>query len=158
MNQQTYILLGGMASVSAYKNNTSANLSHRGTRGLGVSGGENDEVDKHLTNIDEHIDILFSTNPYYIHEIEVRSLFTPDTGTNEEWAAIAFWKSGSLIQTEYLLGIEDLGVAGTDGDASWSGSPVLVDKLVFYVPTRNELISAGKSIDFGGNIYDPTRS
>ncbi|MBC8468428.1 MAG: hypothetical protein H8D56_03060 [Planctomycetes bacterium] len=138
----SYNLLGSTATVAAFENVTEKFLSHRLTRGLGVWGGEDDEVDK--IGGDEHIDILFSTNPYYISEIEIRSLFDPDTDKNEEWAAIAFWKDGSLVQTEYLVGNEDLGTVGTDGDASWSGTPILVDKLVFYVPTIEELQDAYK--------------
>ncbi len=155
LSQQTYSLLGGMASVSAYNDTSTPVLSHRSTRGLGVWGGEDDEVDKqHIIGINEYIDILFSTNPYYVHEIEVRSLFDPDTDNNEEWAAIAFWKDGSLVQTEYLVGTESLGVEGTDGDASWSGTPILVDKLVFYVPTIQELGDA-HMINIDDTTYDP---
>ncbi len=156
LSQQSYSLLDGMATVSAYSNGSDAILSHRLTRGLGVYANELDEVDR-VDSI-EHIDITFDTMPYYVHEIEVRSLFDPDTGNNEEWAAIAFWKDGSLVQTEYLVGLEDLGVGGTDGDASWSGTPILVDKLVFYVPTRLELTNAGMGIDLGGTTYDPSLS
>jgi len=81
-------------------------------------------------------------------------LFDPDTDNNEEWAAIAFWKDGSPVQTEYLLGTEPLGVGGTDGDASWSGTSILVDKLVFYVPTIKELIDAGMKIDTINDTID----
>ena len=156
LSQHSYSLLGGMATVSAYSNGSDAILSHRLTRGLGVYADELDEVDR--VNSIEHIDITFDTMPYYVHEIEVRSLFDPDTDNNEEWAAIAFWKDGSRVQTVFLLGTEQLGIGGNDGDASWSGTPILVDKLVFYVPTRDELTTAGMIIDLGDTIYDPLRS
>jgi len=153
--QQSYSLLGGNATVSAYSNGSNAILSHRLTRGLGVYANEWDEVDR-VDSI-EHIDIIFGTMPYYVHEIKVCSLFDPDTDDNEEWAAIAFWKDGSLVQTEYLLGTEPLGVGGTDGDASWSGTSILVDKLVFYVPTIQELEDADM-ININCTTYDPLLS
>ena len=154
----SYDLLGHTATVAAFENGTERFLSHRLTRGLGVWGGEPDEVD--FIGSNEYINILFSTNPYYIHEIEVRSLFSPDTTTNEEWAAIEFWKDSLLLRTEYLLGTEQLG-GGNDGDASWSDIPILVDKLVFYVPTADELKDAGMNINVinnGSIYYDPSLS
>ena len=150
----SYDLLGHTATVAAFENGTERFLSHRLTRGLGVWGGEPDEVD--FIGSNEYINILFSTNPYYIHEIEVRSLFDPDTDNNEEWAAIAFWKDGIQVRTEYLLGTEQLGVGGNDGNASWSGTPIIADKLVFYVPTKGEL--PDKMFDLGDTTYDPLLS
>ncbi len=150
----TYSLLGGMATVAAFENGDTDLLSHRLTRGLGVWGYENDEVDRHagINSPQEHIDITFDTMPYYVHEIEVRSLFSPDTSNNVEWAAIDFYynnpytglHSSTPDSTVYLVGKEDLNVSGTDGDQSWSPStPVLVDTLVFRVPTLAELNAAG---------------
>jgi hypothetical protein len=147
--KQSYSLLGGNAAVSAYENGSNAILSHRLTRGLGVISNEPDEVDR-IDGV-EHIDITFDTMPYYVHEIEVRSLFDTDTtGTNAEWAAIAFYKEAVLLQTAYLKGSEVLNTG--DGDASWAGPSILVDKLVFYVPTKAELQGAGFSIS---GTYDP---
>ena len=156
LDQQSYSLLGGMATVSTFSNYPGAvpTLSHRLTRGLGVYASELDEVDR--VNSIEQIHITFGTIPYYVHEIEVRSLFDPDTDNNEEWAAIAFWKDGIQVRTEYLLGTEQLGVGGNDGNASWSDTPIIVDKLVFYVPTKGEL--PDKMFDLGDTTYDPLLS
>jgi hypothetical protein len=151
LNKQSYSLLGGDATVSAYVNGNPGLLSHRLTRGLGVYGGEPDEVDRTNVSGVEHINITFDTMPYYVHEIEVRSLFDTDTtGTNAEWAAIAFYKEAVLLQTAYLKGSEVLNTG--DGDASWTGPSILVDKLVFYVPTKGELEGAGFNIS---GTYDP---
>ncbi len=155
----SYSLLSGNATVGAYTDTSESRLTHRLTRGLGVYGGEMDEINRNnsaagaLSSV-EHIDITFDTMDYYVNTIEVRSLFNTDTtGTNAEWAAIAFYHDGSLLQTEYLEGNETLNTG--DGDAEWTGS-VLVDRLVFYVPTISELTAAGYGQYIG--TFDPALS
>jgi len=156
---QSYSLLGGNATVGAYVDVSDGLLTHRLTRGLGIYGGEMDEIDRNnsaagaLSSV-EHIDITFDTMDYYVNEIEVRSLFNTDTtGINAEWAAIAFYYDDVLLQTDYLQGSEILNTG--DGDAEWTGF-ILVDQLVFYVPTISELTAAG----YGQYIstFDPALS
>ncbi len=165
----SYNLLGGRATVEAFHNGTLDDLSHRLTRGLGVYGYEDDEVDRHVDRYAcinepvEHIDITFVTMPYYVHEIEVRSLFMPDTSNNVEWAAIDFYYINEYTglgsppdSTVYLWGIEDLHESGTKGVQSWSPTtPVLVNTLVFRVPTIEELENDGK---IGCYCYNPLLS
>ncbi|MBN2589435.1 MAG: hypothetical protein JXA96_06210 [Sedimentisphaerales bacterium] len=118
-------LLGGNATLST----SLGDLTHRLTRGLGVAGGENDEVDR--VNGIEHIYITFDAIDYYVNSIEVRSLFDQDvTGSpNAEWGAIDFWLNGSVVDTVYLQGNNSV-----LGDAFWTGPSILVDKLDFYIP------------------------
>jgi len=149
----SYNLLSGNATVSAYINLNDASLSHRLTRGLGVYSGELDEIDRvdvagQASSI-EHIDIVFTSQDYFVSSIEVRSLFDFDTtGANEEWAAIAFYNDNALLQTAYLKGSEDWANPLLDGDALWTGS-VLADKLLFYVPTLSELQIVYPTYSFG---------
>ncbi|MBN1972642.1 MAG: hypothetical protein JW787_03325 [Sedimentisphaerales bacterium] len=167
----SYSLLGGMAEVSGWINEDEANLSHRLTRGLGVYAGELDEIDRVDGQIDqlpslaaldflpgsliEHIDIDFAAD-YYVSSIEVRSLFDFDTtGSNEEWAAIAFYNDDVLLQTDYIKGSEDWADPVLDGDAKWNGF-VLADKVVFYVPTLSELQMVYTDYNFGD--FDPALS
>ncbi len=125
----SYFLLGGMAKVTGYYDGTYA-LSHRLTRGLGVWGAENDEVD--AVSRPERIEITFPSLDYYVNSLEVRSLFINDGWSpGVEEAAVDFYRDGSLIYSlSNLLGAKS---SGTDG-AVVSYPQQLVDKLVFYVP------------------------
>jgi hypothetical protein len=134
----SYSLLGGTANVSAWTNGTSDTLGHRIERGLGVWGNENDEADRRggINAAYERVKIAFSV-PTYINYVEVRSLFSPDTDGNTEYAAIDFISGGSTLGTTILAGSEQ--ITGNDGDASKSyGSPYLVDELIFYVPLTTD--------------------
>jgi len=149
----SYSLLGGTATVAAFENGSTDYLSHRLTRGLGVQGGEPDEIDK-VQGL-EHIDITFSS-AVPVTYIEVRSLFYVDTtGTNAEWAAIELWNSGTQVHTDYLKGQMNLnsgnGLASVTYATPWS-----VDKLVFRVPTLAELQGKYSSDEIG--YYDVSKS
>jgi hypothetical protein len=137
----SYSLLGGMATVAGYIGDTDTFfLSHRLTRGLGVSNSdtgtkEYDEVDNFARA--ERIEITFGVVDYYVNSLEVRSLFSPDTGWNPdtEMGAVGFYNDGVLLHTEYLFGQEALdGI--NDGSLTVNfATPYLVDQLVFYVPS-----------------------
>ncbi|HIJ53537.1 MAG TPA: hypothetical protein HPP66_10345 [Planctomycetes bacterium] len=135
----SYSLLNGMATVAGYTDSGTFALSHRLTRGLGVSNSdtgtkEHDEVDSYARA--ERIEITFGVVDYYVNSFEVRSLFNPDTGwvPDIEMGAVDFYRDGILLHTEDLTGVESL-PAGTDGvvEVTYS-TPYLVDQLVFYVP------------------------
>ena len=136
----SYSLLSGMATVAGYISPyDSFALSHRLTRGLGVSNSdtgtkEHDEVDSYARA--ERNEITFDVVDYYVNSLEVRSLFSPDTGWDPdiEMGAVDFYRDGILLHTEDLTGVESL-PAGTDGvvEVTYS-TPYLVDQLVFYVP------------------------
>jgi len=138
--KNSYSLLSGMATVAGYISpDDSFALSHRLTRGLGVSNSdtqtkEHDEVDSFARA--ERIEITFDVVDYYVNSFEVRSLFNPDTGWDPdiEMGAVDFYRDGILLHTEYLFGQEALdGI--NDGDLTVTyGTPYLVDQLVFYVP------------------------
>jgi len=121
LGQTSWSLLGGEATVYGYKNGNPYNLTHRGVRGLGVAGGENDEVDD-----PEKIEIVFST-PVYINEFEVRSLFEEAAG--EEEADVELYNGVSLV-TAYHLTAEQ---SGGNGVLTTFGTNQAVDKIVFYV-------------------------
>ena len=136
----SYSLLNGMATVAGYTDTGSFALSHRLTRGLGVSNSdtqtkEHDEVDSFARA--ERIEITFDVVDYYVNSLEVRSLFSPDTGFDPdiEMGAVDFYRDGMLLHTEYMFGQEAL-VGENDGDLMVTYStPYLVDQLVFYVPS-----------------------
>lgn len=128
-------LLGGNAQVTAYRGDALGTLTHRGTRGLGINYGESDEVDSYSPL--ERIEITFNT-PYHLHSLEVRSLFYepnlwPAGTTATEEGDVGFYRDGSLIYTQHMLGVEDIRQP-TDGVVSFTyDDPYLIDKLVYYV-------------------------
>jgi hypothetical protein len=127
LGTSSWSLLGGNATVSSL----SGNLSHRGERGLGVWGNENDEVDRQSLCSYESILIDFSID-HYIDSLEVRSLYTDDGWyPGIERGAVNFYLDGSLVYTQ------DLVATSSTGDGVLTivyDTPVLVDRLVYYVP------------------------
>jgi hypothetical protein len=135
-----------MATVAGYIGDSDTfALSHRLTRGLGVSNSdtgttEHDEVDSFARA--ERIEITFDVVDYCVNSLEIRSLFNPDTGFDPdiEMGAVDFYRDGILLHTEYLFGQEALGgVEAIDGINDGSmivtfDTPYRVDQLVFYVP------------------------
>ena len=120
LSQSSWSLLEGKATVSGYKNDQLHNLTHRGLRGLGVAGGEDDEVDD-----PEKIEIVFSS-PVYINEFEVRSLFEEAT---EEEGDVELYNGATLVKAYHLTAEE----ASGNGVLSTFGTNQPVDKIRFYV-------------------------
>jgi hypothetical protein len=147
LGTSSWSLLGGNATITGFVNGSPKNLTHRGFRGVGVAGQEHDEVDSH--DRPERIEITFPVMDYYVNSIEVRSLFSnPDTGWSpgtEKGAVDFYLNGGPSFYTEYVSGIDALGTDVGDVVVSYV-TPMLVDKLVFYVPT----------IDASGNPLDNT--
>ena len=133
LSASSWSLLDGMASVYGYIDGGGI-LTHRGTRGLGINGREDDEVDYSPCR-HEKVKITFSKD-FWVHSLEVRSLFKNDGWSpGTELGTIDFYRDGSKIYTENLQGLESLG-AGNDGDVPVSYPTAwLVDKLVYYVPS-----------------------
>jgi len=117
----TWSLLSGSADINGYKNGSAYNLTHRGTRGLGVAGGESDEIDD-----PEKIEIVFDS-PILVNKFEVRSLFDEATGIEE--GEVELYLGGSIVQSYHLTGTE----AGGNGVLTTFGTNQAVDKIVFYV-------------------------
>lgn len=124
LGQSSWSLLAGNAAVYGYKNGTPYNLTHRGTRGLGVVGGENDEVDG-----PERIEIEFN-EPVFINEFEVRSLFANEPVGGDEEGDVELYNGVALVQSYHLTASE----AGGNGVLETLGTDQAVDKIVFYVP------------------------
>ncbi len=139
LGTSSWSLLGGEAVIQGFSNGSSSNLTHRGVRGVGVRGQENDEVDFH--DDPEKINIEFTARDYFINSLEIRSLFDPDTGWDPdiEKGAIDFYLDGTLFYTEFLTGVEQFqGVNGPVGSVVVNyAAPKLVDKLVYYIPTTD---------------------
>jgi hypothetical protein len=135
----SWSLLGGNATVSGHLDGSTSNLSHRKTRGLGVWGNENDEVDRRgqINDPYERINIDFAPGgiDYYVNSLEVRSLF--NQGPDASWSpgiekgAVDFWLDGVRFYTEYLTGAT---AADPGALVVTYATPKLVDKLVFYIP------------------------
>ncbi len=127
LSTSSWPLLEGMASVYGYLDGT-GKLTQRGTRGLGIYGNEDDEVDS--LERPERIEITFPTLDYYVNSLEVRSLFIE--GGDTEQGVAEFWLDGSKFYTQNLVAVQ----SGGDGVLAVPYStPKLVDKLVFRVPT-----------------------
>ena len=125
----TLSLLSGMATLNAYFDGQQGTLSHRMTRGLGVMGGSNnDEVDT-VSNL-ERIEITFTIDSY-VNSLEVRSLFI-EGGTTEQGVVDFYLGGGSSFYTESLVAQTS---ASPGALVVNYATPMLVDKLVFYVPS-----------------------
>jgi len=123
-------LLGYTADANAWENSNAATFTHRGTRGLGVLGGsDDDEVDN--INMDESIVITFDT-PQWLNGFEVRSLFAKDgIDIIDEEGQVDWYLGGSPVGGYHLIGEEQ----GGNGVLNVQFDPVLVDEIVFYVPS-----------------------
>jgi hypothetical protein len=136
LNTNHWDLLGGTADVNGHENGNDAILTHRGTRGLGIYGNENDEVD----SIDgwEHIDITFD-EPRFINMFEVRSLFSGEgpSGAPEQ-GDVKLYLDDIEVGYYHLAGVEPLG-GGNDGDVIQLIYPaILIDEIMFYIePTED---------------------
>jgi hypothetical protein len=130
LGTNSWSLLGAVANVDAF----GGNLTHRGTRGLGVFGGESDEIDTRNTNT-ERIEITFS-KPYFLDYVEVRSLFYEPNQWNPgiEEGNVDLYLNGASFYTEHFVGVEDIRQPTKGIMSATYLNPKLVDKLVFYVP------------------------
>ncbi|RLG55630.1 MAG: hypothetical protein DRN88_05405, partial [Candidatus Hydrothermarchaeota archaeon] len=128
LGTNNWSLLNGTATVTGYRNGGSGILTHRGTRGLGVSGAEDDEVD----SIDklERLAITFDT-PHCLSYLEVRSFFDNEgPGGEPEEGDIDLYLGGSHVQYYHPQGNQSHGINGV-----WNISvpDILVDRIKFYV-------------------------
>jgi len=139
-----WLLLGGTAAVTAYSDDIYANLTQRGTRGLGVAGQEEDEIDSY--DRAERIEITFDS-PQRLMFFEVRSLFKEFYNgvlVNEE-GDVDLYCDGIFVCHYHLVGEELMKTAGwnsmTDMKPICTGNGVVnisdininVDRVVFYV-------------------------
>jgi len=128
---KSWSLLGGKATVKGYSDKpaeTLGNLYHRGTRGLGVIGGYNNQID--YQNKREAITIDFDV-PHYLNSLELRSFFD-ETGGKEK-ARIEFYLDDSPYPTLILTATE---LYGSGGEGSYIHNfltPPLVDYVKFDI-------------------------
>lgn len=137
LGTNSWDLLGATAEVDANVNGLSGILTHRGTRGLGILGGEDDEIDNNPGEI-ERLVIKFD-EPKYLNSFEVRSLFYEDNfliqSDYRERGMASFWLDGDNVFIQRLVGVEDIGTPGTKGVVDYSyAQPYLIDKIVFNIP------------------------
>ena len=139
LGKTTISILNGAGNVTAIRTvEDSPKLTHRGTRGIGVKGGSNqDEID--TKNSFEAIVIEFLT-PQQINTSEVRSLFDNDLGTGRiEKGNLSIYLD-DILQAHYsLTGVEDF-MLNTDGNLT-TLHDILTDKIVFYVDQNQEYSS-----------------
>lgn len=129
-------LLGGSAQAVGYDGASNGLLTQRGTRGLGIYGSENDEIDSY--DKVEKLVINFDA-PVYLDSFQVRSLYYESSlltnGDHKERGVANFYLDGASIYTQNLVGVENIN-AGGDGIVDYSyGEPLLIDKIVFNVPS-----------------------
>ena len=117
-------LLSGNAELFAFRNGDPGILTHRGTKGLGVSGGEPDEVD----SIDREESIVIEFNePVYLCGFEIRSLLTGEGPNNEsEKGDVALYLGDAEVGNYTLVGTDDGVVYQPVPDTK-------VDKIKFFV-------------------------
>ncbi|MCD6591217.1 MAG: hypothetical protein J7K72_04575, partial [Candidatus Aenigmarchaeota archaeon] len=149
-------ILNGKGDVYAYKDHTDAVFTHRGTRGLGVYGGEDDEVDARRKNINgiESIEITFD-HPYKLHYIEVRSLFIENS--NKEEGDVDFYLGSSKVGSDHFIATQSGGNGVVTKDHS--SNPIVVDRIKFYVNENktynnySEFAVAKLQVEEGGCSY-----
>ena len=113
--------------VKARLVNEAQDLTHRGTRGLGVNGQENDEVDSKEGK--EKIVIVLD-EPVYFGSVEIRSLFIEGGDVPEE-GDIKFYLDGDLVLTDHFIGTANgIVVKNYDG--------LLADRVVFFVKENQD--------------------
>lgn len=139
----SWSLLDGNAQVTAYRGDGFGTLTHRGRRGLGIYGGENDEIDSYYPN--EKLEVTFNA-PYYLNYLEVRSLFYEPliVPGGYEQGDVDFYLGGSKFYTQHVVGSEDILVSGTKGKVSFAYPSLVVDKLVFYVQSGQSYTSGSE--------------
>jgi VCBS repeat-containing protein len=122
-------LLDNTARVTAYSGNGYGALSHRIIRGLGVKGGEYDEIDS-IRNM-ERIEVTFNS-PQYLTFFEVRSLFARGfTDPITEEGDVDLYLGSDLVKHYDIAGVYPYGIIGK---VRVTISPtILMDKIVFYV-------------------------
>mgnify|MGYP000147264956 CR=1 FL=1 len=127
-------LLGGTADVNAYRDGDTGTLTHRGTRGLGVFGDENDEIDNKNIDTNERIVITFDT-PHYLCGFEIRSLYIENYNGNSmtEQGDVKLFLCGNEVGYYHL---EADGEGGIDGILAQDVPHILVDKIVFYLEEK----------------------
>jgi len=135
LGASNWSLLGATAEVLARDGGKKGKLTHRGTRGLGIWGGENDEIDSY--NDVEKLSIQFG-QPTLMKAFEVRSLYYEDDllkRDHKERGIANFWLGNSLVFTQQLVGVENIETPGTKGIVDYSyDDPFLFDRVVFNVP------------------------
>ncbi|MDD5736910.1 MAG: hypothetical protein PHH20_01285 [Candidatus Omnitrophica bacterium] len=138
VNLNTYYLslLGGTAEGVGYDGLSNGWLTQRGTRGLGISGSENDEIDSY----DKVEKLVFTFDaPVYMNSFEVRSLYYESSlltnGDHKERGVANFYLNSDSVFSQCLIGSENI-TAGGDGIAGYSYDPFLIDKIVFNVPAN----------------------
>ena len=118
----------------AYEDTDPDIFSHRSQRGLGICGGEPDEID--TVEGTEKVVIEFD-KPEYLNKFEIRSLFNHDTAEFAEVADVDLYLDGNIVEQYDLLGEDPLN-SGV-GDVVVEIDPeILVDKMVFYVDQNKE--------------------
>ncbi|MFH1413952.1 MAG: PEP-CTERM sorting domain-containing protein [Candidatus Omnitrophota bacterium] len=134
LSYSSFTILEGLGTVTAYLGDSLRNLTHRATRGLGVTGGEDDEVDYRPGRAQERIEITFA-NPRFIDYVEIRSLYFPERG-DQEVANLHYWLGATNVGNATLVGVMPLG----SGNGLVSTSPNLhLDKIVFQVDEATNL-------------------
>jgi len=129
-------LLSGFGQLSGYYGASLSNLTHRATRGLGVQQGESDEVDREDPENAESIVITFDS-AVYVDWFEIRSLFTKDQPPDEQ-ARVRLYNGATLVDTQNLVGQQDLGSGPGAVSVNYAAPEPESDKLVFDVPPPYE--------------------
>jgi len=153
LGQSSWSLLNGTALVSGFKTSSyacpcpdsyvnsfisikKANLTHRSTRGLGIEGNENDEVDS--INSLEFIEITFDFDQY-LKKFEVRSLFKERYNSENvtEEGDVLLFLDGQLVNQFHIKGRDFIGTSEgsvvVECFVDSEVSKLLFDKIIFGV-------------------------
>ncbi len=131
-------IFGGTGTVSAEINGVDGDLTHRGTRGLGVYGtgddNEEDEIDYREVGTQERIYVNLDT-PRWLCKFEVRSLFPGEgAGGEPEVGDVRLWLEGEVVDDFHFEAESDATVNGVKVvDTGY----YLVDRIMFHIDEEN---------------------
>lgn len=128
-------IFGGTGTVTAKINGVDGELTHRGTRGLGViGGGQDDEIDYREVGKQEKIYVNLDT-PRWLCRFEVRSLFPGEGAEGEpEVGDVRLWLEGEVVADFHFEAETD---ATTDGVKVVDTDYYLVDRIMFHIDEEN---------------------
>ncbi|HUT69466.1 MAG TPA: PEP-CTERM sorting domain-containing protein [Desulfatiglandales bacterium] len=137
----TFTILSGFGTVSSMDAEAPAELTHRGTRGLGIASEEFDEVDSVVYKEKLFIDF---NQPMLINTVWVRSLFDGEgTDGAPERGRVNFFLDGVWLNSwaepepSYNLTGTELSGPGSFGEVSYAAN-IIADQIRFVVPLKQD--------------------
>jgi hypothetical protein len=125
----SFTILDGKGMITAYSNwnnQTLGQITHRGTRGIGINGGVSDEINGNQRMVVEFIE------PVYLVSFEVRSLFIEGNPPAAEQGTVLLFNDAAEVADIQLIAVQSTG--GVGQLITVLEEPMMVDRIEFFVP------------------------